>query len=295
MRRRSLAAWLLLWTFLLSSWAILHGFWRRQVGNLTGEARWVWVTQQLERPYPTRAVFVAPFSLPEPRPGVLLKVAADREYVAWVNGVLAACGWSRPGFRLDVYDVSHLVRPGRNALRLEVRSPTPVGGVLAAVDLPGVGKNALITGRDFFLEERSSLVPPPVVWGPPPRYPWGYPRLLSRPRTLDQLLVADPINVGPPRQVQGHTYLYQLDPPVFGYLWLIPDGAGWVWYAVGGGGEDLGPLRERFQVHIGAPKRSWIQNRNGWGRSWSTPESRRSSLKCGRWRRPSGLGRQELC
>lgn len=239
---------------LVLAWSLLHGFWRREVGNLTGEARWVWVTRDLERPYPSRGAFVASFTVSEPGPGALLKVCADREYVAWLNGVAAACGWSRPGFRLDVYDVSHLLRPGANRLRIEVRSPTPVGGLLASLDLPGQRSNAVITGRDFFLETRGGLVPPPVVWGSPPRYPWGYPRVFSRPRTLDQLLVEEPVIAGHPVQLGPKSYLYRLPSMVFGYLVVQPSSSGWLWYAGGASGEDAGRLRERLQVFTGAPE-----------------------------------------
>ncbi len=239
---------------LILGWAWLHGFWRKEVGNLTGEAKWVWVTTELERPYPTRAVFVATLAVAEPGPGALLKVAADREYVAWVNDVAAACGWSRPGFRLDVYDISHLLRPGKNRLRIEVRSPTPVGGLLAAVDLPKQATNAVVTGRDFLLESKAGLMPPPVVWGSPPRYPWAYPRAFSRPRTLDQLLVEEPLVAAPPTPIAPKSYLYLFPTPVFGYTVMYPRGGGWLWYAIGSSGESLEELKERLQPFLGTPE-----------------------------------------
>lgn len=235
-------------------WAWLHGFWRKEVGNLTGQARWIWVTAELERPYPTRAVFVAAFEVGEPGPGALLKVAADRDYVAWVNGVASACGWSRPGFRLDVYDISHLLRPGKNRVRIEVRSPTPVGGLLAALDLPGQKTNAVVTGRDFLLESKNGLVTPPVVWGAPPRYPWAYPRVFSRPRTLDQLLVEEPQPAALAAQVGARSYLYVFPTQVFGYVVVHPQVGGWLWYASGSSGETLEALRERLQPFLGAPE-----------------------------------------
>jgi len=237
---------------------LLHSFWRSELSHLTGEARWVWVTQELERPYPVRGVFVARFELSQPGPGALLKVCADREYVATVNGVMAGCGWSRPGFRLDVYDVSHLLRPGANTVSIEVRSPTPVGGLLAALDLPGGRKSAVITGRDFLLQEASGrLVAPPVVWGRPPRYPWSYPRPVPRPRTLDQIFVEEPVSLGEGQQLAPRSWLFRTSRPIFGYVRIAPGGEGWLWYAVGREGEGLAELRERLGAYTGSKAALW--------------------------------------
>ncbi|MGC8916928.1 MAG: hypothetical protein ACP5NF_08120 [Thermoanaerobaculum sp.] len=241
----------------LLGWTWLHSFWRHTVGNLTGDARWVWVTSELEKPYPTRGVFVASFRVSSPAPGALLKVCADREYVAFVNGVPAGCGWSRPGFRLDVYDVSHLLRPGENRVEIEVRSPTPVGGLLASLDLPEHGPNAIITGRDFALKTREGLAAPPVDWGAPPRYPWGYPQVFPRPRTLDQLLVEEPVAAGPPVKVAERSFIYRLAKPVYGYPVVRPGGSGWLWYSVSAGDEGAESLRDRVQVFMGAPDPLW--------------------------------------
>lgn len=247
-------------TFALAvgGWAWLHSFWRSELYHLTGEAQWVWVTKELERPYPTQGVFEARFQLAQPGPGALLKVCADREYVAWVNGVVAGVGWSRPGFRLDVYDVSHLLRPGSNSVRIEVRSPTPVGGLLAALDLPGGKKNAVLSGRDFLLVESSGRrVPAPVVWGRPPRYPWAYPRPMPRPRTLDQIFLEEPVALSQAQQVAPRSWLFRLNQPIFGYVRIVPSGEGWLWYAVGREGEGLAELRERIGVYTASPNELW--------------------------------------
>lgn len=232
----------------------LHGFWLGQLNHLTGEARWVWVTQELERPYPVRGVFEASFTVSQIGLGALLKVSGDREYVARVNGVVAGCGWSRPGFRLDVYDVSHLLRPGVNTVSIEVRSPTPVGGLLAAVDLPGQGKNVLVTGRNFLLvQEKHRRIPPPVIWGSPPRFPWGYPRPMSRPRTIDQVVLEDPMSLSGPLPLAPNGLVYTLEAPTFGYLWVEPGDSGWLWYAVGQGEESPQELRRDVMAFTGAP------------------------------------------
>lgn len=242
------------WTLVLIGALWLHSFWLGQLNHFTGEARWVWVTQELERPYPVRGVFEASFTISQLGPGALLKVTGDREYVARVNGVVAGCGWSRPGFRLDVYDISHLLRTGLNTVAIEVRSPTSVGGLLAAVDLPAQGKNVLVTGRDFFLvQEKHRRIPPPVIWGSPPRFPWGYPRPTSRPRTIDQVVLADPVPLPSPLLLSPNGLLYTLEVPIFGYLWVEPGDGGWLWYAIGQGEESPQELRRNLMAFTGPP------------------------------------------
>lgn len=210
-----------------------HRFWRHQLSHVTGEASWIWVTDALERVHPVAGLFAATLILDAQPAEALLKVAGDREYVVYVNGTAAACGWSRPGFRLDLFDVGHLLRQGENVVAAEVRSPTPAGGLLVALDVAGVGTNVVITGRDFRLRQEFSLqpagaagMPPPVDWGAPPRLPWGYPVLAPRPRTLTECMVEDPVTVRREEaaEVEGGGLVYAFPEPRFGYLWLVLDG-----------------------------------------------------------------------
>ena len=173
--------------------------------------------------------------LAAPTTSALLKVCADREYVAYVNGTPAACGWSRPGFRLDMFDVAHLLHQGENVIAVEVRSPTPAGGLLLALDIAGEGANVLVSGPAFVSRQRFSLTehdpsdrPVPVVWGDPPRRPWGYPEPLSHPRTLAEVVVDDPVRVtrAEARPLAGGGWVFELPRPVDGYLWLDADGDG---------------------------------------------------------------------
>ena len=214
--------------------AAVHRFWLRELMHLTGEAQWIWVSDALERVHPTAGLFVAAMRLENPPSEALLKVCGDREYVVYVNGSPAACGWSRPGFHLDVFDIGHLLRQGDNALAVEVRSPTPVGGLLLALDVTGVRRNILVSGPAFRSRSTFSLVAPgdgdgpiPVTWGRPPRFPWAYPDPVSRPRTLDEVVVEDPIHLDSRLAVEipGGGWLTRPTTPVFGYLWLeLPEG-----------------------------------------------------------------------
>jgi hypothetical protein len=214
---------------------MVHRFWLREFSHLTGAARWIWVDDTLERVHPSAGLFVASLQLSAPPPAALLKVCGDREYVVYINGTAAACGWSRPGFNLDLYDVGHLLHQGENTVAVEVRSPTPAGGVLLALDIAGVGRNVLVSGPAFVLRPRFSLepsgregAPVPVTWGAPPRFPWGYPTQRPRPKTLDAIVVEEPLR----REASSATELARggwalvLDRPHFGYLWIEFDGDG---------------------------------------------------------------------
>ncbi len=207
--------------------------WARQLSHLTGDAEWMWSTDALERVHPEAGLFVTAFQIENPSPSALLKVCADREYVAYLNGTAAGCGWSRPGFRLDIYEVGHLLRVGRNTLAIEARSPTPVGGVLVALDIDGLGSNVVTSGRLFSFRRAFDLAPPradeprpPVRWGRPPRFPWGYPAPVSRPRTLDEVSTEEPLRWPAEALVTtpGGARLLTLPRGVFGYLWLELEG-----------------------------------------------------------------------
>jgi hypothetical protein len=226
---------LLLVVAMLAGLAVLRSFWRRHLSHLTGAAQWVWVTDTLERIHPIAGLFVGRVDLATPPVSALLTVCADREYVVYVNATAAACGWSRPGFRLEMYDVAHLLRQGENVIAFEVRSPTPVGGLLFSLDVDHVGRAVLQSNRRLAARHQFSLAAPaatdppvPVVWGMPPRAPWDYPAPLPRPRTLDQVVVEEPVRLAGERAeaVEGGGWRFRLDPPLFGFLWLEFDDDG---------------------------------------------------------------------
>jgi hypothetical protein len=226
----------------------VHAFWTRELSHLTGRAQWIWVTDVLTPIHPQSALFVARLHLDAPPPAALLKVCGDREYVVYINGTAAACGWSRPGFRLDLYDVGHLLRQGENVIAAEVRSPTPVGALLLALDVDGKGRNVLVSGPAFLSRSEFSLAPSdpsdrpiPVRWGTPPRYPWGYPKPEPHPRTLDETVVEDPVRIraSSARVLAGGGWEFVLQRPVYGYLWLEFGGDGPA-FAVTAGPNDEG-------------------------------------------------------
>jgi len=252
----------------------VHGFWERELSHLTGPAQWIWVTDALETLHPQAALFVATLHLDGPPPSALLKVCGDREYVVYVNGTPAVCGWSRPGYRLDLFDVAHLLKQGDNVIAAEVRSPTPAGALLLALDVEGVGRNVLASGPAFSARATFSLAahdpldqPVPVRWGAPPRFPWGYPKPLSHPRTLDEVVVEDAVRAEI-RAVPDGGWEVSFPRPVFGYLWLEFQGDGLGFVATPDGDGPFPDLRwMRGQAHFAVRLRGQ--------RRWLEPEPRR--------------------
>lgn len=237
--------------------AAVHRYWLRELMHLTGDAAWVWVDDTLERVHPSVGLFVASLDLDSPPAEALLKVCGDREYVVYVNGSPAACGWSRPGYHLDVFDIGHLLRQGGNALAVEVRSPTPVGGLLLALDVAGVGRNVLVSGPAFRSRATFGLGPPddrdaniPVTWGRPPRFPWAYPDPVPRPRTLDEVVVEEALRLEPAAAtaIPGGGWLIVPSAPVFGYLWLEFADADAAYVDVRAAANDLDPVVARSEA-----------------------------------------------
>jgi len=155
----------------------------------TGRAEWIWYTSRIPEPAPIRFFATRAFLLPEKRGRALAKLFVDREHVLWVNGERAGAGEQRPGDPLKLYEIAPLLRPGENRLTIEAASPTGVGGILLSVDIQGFGRDALVTDSGWRVDRsRSSIAGAgryrPAVWGRPPQYPWGYPRM-PRPNEME--------------------------------------------------------------------------------------------------------------
>ena len=78
------------------------------------------------------------FEIPDSGAKAALNIACSMYYRAWVNGEFIGHGPARAGhgwFRVDEWDISDRLRPGRNIVAIEVNSPAVNGfGVL---DQPG--------------------------------------------------------------------------------------------------------------------------------------------------------------
>ncbi len=134
---------------LTAAFAFLLRFYTRRLEGFTGSAQWIWASHQISRNEPVVFYAARDFELPATRQFAHLKVFADPEYALYVNGREIAARRAEEGQRLDTYDVSALVRTGRNRILVAVRSTNGVGGLIASLDIAYEAENAVVTDRSW--------------------------------------------------------------------------------------------------------------------------------------------------
>jgi hypothetical protein len=153
--------------------------------NITGSAQWIWAPHRMSDRIPLTFFATRDFTLPENRIYAHLKVAGDPEYDVWVNGTLVGMRRLDPDERaLDKYDISALVKTGRNRIVIAVRTPEGVGGLLASIDIhPEIANYVVTDGAwkiyrswtpELLARDVPSLALGPVLIGKPPIGRWNY-------------------------------------------------------------------------------------------------------------------------
>jgi len=250
--RRAAEAWLTprrAWVFRLAAAGLaliglflyLRGFYRHELYHFTGEAQWIWVSDDVHVNAPTACVFYRTLELHERPLEAVAKVCGDRSYVLWINGQEAMAGYNRPSYHLDVVSVTDLLNPGPNLLVIEARSPTSVGGVLFSLDLrpPAEGRregdprgrSVVVSDDRWRVLDRAWPGFPgrapeggrvPWVWGRPPDHPWTYPAPIRYQMPLAQAVSGTGIRVLPEQFHRGNDgiWRHELDRWFSGLLWL---------------------------------------------------------------------------
>jgi len=178
---------LLAGTGALVSLSRAHG---ERLGSHTGAAEWIWYTSRLPRPQPLRFYATRELVLPERPRRATAKLVVDRDHVLWVNGRRAGSGSQRPGDPLVLHRIEALLVRGPNRIAVEASHPTGAGGILFSLDVSGYGRDALVSNGEWRVDLDPAAVTSggryrPVVWGRPPQYPWGFPRM-PRPNELEK-------------------------------------------------------------------------------------------------------------
>lgn len=167
-----------------SAFAYLDRVYSQKFLAITGEAKWIWAQHRISAGEPLAFFAARDFDLPEARAFTKLKVLGDPEYAVYLNGRRIAARYVGEDRTLDVYDVSQLVRTGRNRLVIAVRAHQGAGGLIAAIDIAPEVANWVVTDESWRIYRRWTpellLVnsdggwEPPVIVGEPPDGRWNY-------------------------------------------------------------------------------------------------------------------------
>jgi hypothetical protein len=171
-KRRSLAAWIAVALASAAAARAIDRGWRRMESSATGDARWIWSTDDVKAPAPARFTASRSIVLDADAPGARAKIFADRSYRLFLDGGAVGAGTMKPGDPMDVWDLAGRLTRGSHLFTIEAESPTGIGGVLFALDVPGRGRGVLVSDSSWTIGGR-----PAFVWGAPPMYPWGFPAL----------------------------------------------------------------------------------------------------------------------
>jgi hypothetical protein len=164
------------------AWSIVRRH-QDRLHRATGSAHWIWLSDEVgEEPAPLRFFAARDFDWQGSggRPARAL-LFVDRRYAFFLNGGPVGQGQQRPGDPLDSYELSGLLRRGLNRIVIRAESPDGAGGILFLLTLPDGSRlpsdgqwRVAKTEKELESGGRSA-----AIWGSPPMYPWGYPRMQS--------------------------------------------------------------------------------------------------------------------
>jgi hypothetical protein len=155
---------------------LLFRTWADHLYLRTGRANWIWTARDLPEAAPIRFIASREFDRRgDSPPNATARIFVDRRYVLWINGVRVGEGEQKPGDRLDTYDVSRVLKPGRNRVSIEALSPKGAGGILFWLD--SGGGQRVVSDSTWEISDSAGKSHRAIIWGRPPMYPWGYPGL----------------------------------------------------------------------------------------------------------------------
>lgn len=161
--------------------AVLSAHAERELSR-TGAARWIWYSRDVKEPRELAFVATRDVVLGRRPSRATAKVFGDRWHVLWINGRRVGGARQKPGDPLALYEVAPYLAAGRNRIAIETGSETGIGGLLFSLDISDWGRDAVVSdGRWRVDPSRRAIIDGgryrPDVWGSPPMYPWGWPRV----------------------------------------------------------------------------------------------------------------------
>ena len=152
---------------------------RDRANLVTDGARWIWFTLDVYDQKPAHFWTWREFALDAVPAGASAKLFVDPRGSLTVNGRKFPRVEQRRGSPLAVFDVAAALVGGINRIVIEAESPTGAGGILFCLELPG-GRRVISDSTWRIALSEASVGKGDrraAVWGRPPMYPWGYPRL----------------------------------------------------------------------------------------------------------------------
>jgi len=177
-----------------AAFAHLEQTYSQKFFDITGRAKWIWAQHRMSDNEPVAFFATRDFDLPEQRYYTHLKILGDPEYSVFVNGREIAGRRVGEERALDLYDISDIVKTGRNRIVVGVRAPKGVGGLIASVDIAPETANWMVSDEQWRLYRNwdprilARDIPggwyAPLVIGDPPIGKWNY--LSAKPAALTQ-------------------------------------------------------------------------------------------------------------
>lgn len=157
----------------------LHLVYSQKFSEVTGGARWIWARHRMSDNLPLAFFAARDIVLPERRRYTHLKILGDPEYTLWVNGrEVAGRVVGAEERQIDFYDLSELVKTGRNRIVVAVRAKQGVGGLIASIDIGPEAENWIVTDDSWRIYRTWS---PELLLHDPPRLAWEPPAIVGEP------------------------------------------------------------------------------------------------------------------
>jgi hypothetical protein len=157
----------------------------------TAGARWIWAHHAMSANEPLAFFAAREITLPPNRVYTRIKILGDPEYTLYLNGREVAGRLVGEDKSLDLYDVSELVKTGRNRIVVAVRAPKGVGALLVAVDIAPETENWVVSDGQWKIYrwldplllqyDIAGRWESPAIIGEPPIGRWNYLDIARRP------------------------------------------------------------------------------------------------------------------
>ncbi|MGN6185617.1 MAG: hypothetical protein ACTHQM_18415, partial [Thermoanaerobaculia bacterium] len=172
--------------------------------DVTGEARWIWAQHSMSAGAPVAFFAARDFELPENRIFTQIKVLGDPEYTLYINGQKVAGQLVGEDRKIQLYEISDLVKTGRNRVVIGVRAAQGFGGLIASIDIGPETRNWIVSDSSWRIYRRwdEALLArdldtgweTPMIIGEPPIGRWNFLDIENAQRAIAVQEVQQPVD-----------------------------------------------------------------------------------------------------